>query len=67
MFNFVLKRLAIAVPTILILIVLSFMLMFAAPEGRSTANARCRRKCWPISRRVTGWTSLTGNRCMITS
>ncbi|XOY54928.1 MAG: oligopeptide ABC transporter permease OppB [Rhodobacterales bacterium] len=33
MFNFVLKRLAIAVPTILILIVLSFMLMFAAPGG----------------------------------
>jgi len=29
----VLKRLAIAVPTILILIVLSFMLMFAAPGG----------------------------------
>ncbi|WP_445809019.1 oligopeptide ABC transporter permease OppB [Yoonia sp.] len=33
MFNFVLRRLAIAVPTILILIVLSFMLMFAAPGG----------------------------------
>ncbi|WP_019956433.1 oligopeptide ABC transporter permease OppB [Yoonia vestfoldensis] len=33
MFNFVLKRLAIAIPTILILIVLSFMLMFAAPGG----------------------------------
>ncbi|WP_424178551.1 oligopeptide ABC transporter permease OppB [Yoonia sp. TsM2_T14_4] len=33
MFNFVLKRLGIAVPTILILIVLSFMLMFAAPGG----------------------------------
>ncbi|WP_322891916.1 MULTISPECIES: oligopeptide ABC transporter permease OppB [unclassified Yoonia] len=33
MFNFVLKRILIAVPTILILIVLSFMLMFAAPGG----------------------------------
>ena len=33
MFNFVLKRLAIAVPTILILVVLSFMLMFSAPGG----------------------------------
>ncbi|WP_322895362.1 MULTISPECIES: oligopeptide ABC transporter permease OppB [unclassified Yoonia] len=33
MFNFVLKRLAIAVPTILILVILSFMLMFAAPGG----------------------------------
>lgn len=33
MYNFVLKRLAIAVPTILILVILSFMLMFAAPGG----------------------------------
>ncbi len=38
MFNFVLKRLAIAVPTILILIVLSFMLMFAAPGGPFTSE-----------------------------
>ncbi len=33
MFSYILRRLAIAVPTILILIVLSFVLMFAAPGG----------------------------------
>jgi len=33
MYSFVFRRLAVAVPTILILIVLSFMLMFAAPGG----------------------------------
>ncbi len=36
MFNFVLKRLAIAVPTLLILIVLSYILMYAAPGGPFT-------------------------------
>lgn len=33
MYSFVFRRLVVAVPTILILIVLSFMLMFAAPGG----------------------------------
>ena len=33
MLSFVLKRLAIAVPTLLILVVLSFVLMYAAPGG----------------------------------
>jgi oligopeptide transport system permease protein len=36
MLNFVLKRLAIAVPTLLILIVLSYILMYAAPGGPFT-------------------------------
>jgi oligopeptide transport system permease protein len=33
MLSFILRRLLVAIPTILILIVLSFMLMFAAPGG----------------------------------
>ncbi len=33
MFSFIVRRLAVAVPTLLILIILSFMLMFAAPGG----------------------------------
>ncbi|MBS1303091.1 oligopeptide ABC transporter permease OppB [Loktanella sp. SALINAS62] len=33
MFSFILRRLAIAVPTLLILVVLSFILMYAAPGG----------------------------------
>jgi oligopeptide transport system permease protein len=33
MLTFILRRLLVAIPTILILIVLSFMLMFAAPGG----------------------------------
>ncbi len=36
MFNYILKRLAIAIPTLLILIVLSFLLMHAAPGGPFT-------------------------------
>ncbi|MEZ5778738.1 MAG: oligopeptide ABC transporter permease OppB [Paracoccaceae bacterium] len=36
MFAFILKRLAIAVPTLLLLIILSFMLMHAAPGGPFT-------------------------------
>ena len=36
MLNFVIKRLAIAVPTLLILIVLSYLLMYAAPGGPFT-------------------------------
>ena len=36
MLNFVIKRLAIAVPTLLILIVLSYILMYAAPGGPFT-------------------------------
>jgi oligopeptide transport system permease protein len=33
MFSFIIRRLAVAVPTLLVLIVLSFVLMFAAPGG----------------------------------
>ena len=33
MLTYILRRLLVAIPTILILIVLSFMLMFAAPGG----------------------------------
>ncbi|MGZ9811352.1 oligopeptide ABC transporter permease OppB [Pseudoroseicyclus sp. H15] len=33
MINYILRRLAIAVPTILILVIISFVLMFAAPGG----------------------------------
>jgi len=33
MFSFIVKRLAIAVPTLLILVIFSFVLMFAAPGG----------------------------------
>ena len=36
MLNFIIKRLAIAVPTLLILIVLSYILMYAAPGGPFT-------------------------------
>jgi oligopeptide transport system permease protein len=38
MLNFVLRRLAIAIPTLLILIVISFVLMFAAPGGPFTSE-----------------------------
>ena len=36
MFSFVVKRLAVAVPTLLLLIVISFLLMHAAPGGPFT-------------------------------
>jgi oligopeptide transport system permease protein len=38
MFSFILKRLAVAVPTLLVLIVLSFLLMHAAPGGPFTSE-----------------------------
>lgn len=38
MFNYILKRLAIAIPTLLILIVFSFLLMHAAPGGPFTSE-----------------------------
>ena len=38
MFAFILRRLAVAVPTILVLIVISFILMFAAPGGPFNAE-----------------------------
>ncbi len=38
MLNFVLKRLAVAVPTILVLIIFSFLLMHAAPGGPFTSE-----------------------------
>ncbi len=38
MFNFVLKRLGIAIPTLLILIVFSFAMMYAAPGGPFTSE-----------------------------
>lgn len=38
MFNFVLKRLAVVIPTMLVLIVLSFMLMHSAPGGPFTSE-----------------------------
>ena len=38
MLNFILKRLAIAVPTILVLIIFSFLLMHAAPGGPFTSE-----------------------------
>ncbi|GHA48842.1 peptide ABC transporter permease [Amylibacter ulvae] len=38
MLNYIIKRLAIAVPTILVLIVFSFLLMHAAPGGPFTAE-----------------------------
>lgn len=38
MLNYVIKRIAIAIPTILILIVLSFLLMHAAPGGPFTSE-----------------------------
>jgi oligopeptide transport system permease protein len=33
MFSYIIRRLAVAIPTILILVIVSFMLMFAAPGG----------------------------------
>ena len=36
MFGFILRRLAVAIPTLLLLIVLSFLLMYAAPGGPCT-------------------------------
>ncbi|HRM74137.1 MAG TPA: oligopeptide ABC transporter permease OppB [Paracoccus sp. (in: a-proteobacteria)] len=36
MFGFILRRLAVAIPTLLLLIVLSFLLMYAAPGGPFT-------------------------------
>ena len=53
MLNFVLKRLAIAVPTLLILIVLSYILMYAAPGGpftREKALHQLSIKAGPASR-----------------
>jgi oligopeptide transport system permease protein len=38
MFSFILKRLAVAIPTLLVLIVLSFLLMHAAPGGPFTSE-----------------------------
>jgi oligopeptide transport system permease protein len=38
MLSFILRRLLVAIPTILVLIVLSFMLMFAAPGGPFTSE-----------------------------
>ncbi len=38
MFAFILRRLAVAVPTILVLVVLSYILMFAAPGGPFNAE-----------------------------
>ncbi len=38
MLNFIIRRLAIAIPTLLILIVISFVLMFAAPGGPFTSE-----------------------------
>ncbi len=38
MLNFVLKRLAVAIPTLLLLIILSFLLMHAAPGGPFTSD-----------------------------
>jgi len=38
MFNFILKRLGIAIPTLLILIVFSFAMMYAAPGGPFTSE-----------------------------
>ncbi len=36
MFSYIAKRLAVAVPTLLLLIILSFLLMHAAPGGPFT-------------------------------
>jgi len=38
MFKFVLKRLGVAIPTILILIIISFLLMYSAPGGPFTSE-----------------------------
>ena len=63
MLNFVIKRLAIAVPTLLILIVLSYILMYAAPGGPFT-----REKALPpqvianLQANDTAWTSRCGGR-----
>lgn len=38
MYSFILRRVAVAVPTLLVLVILSFMLMFAAPGGPFTSE-----------------------------
>jgi len=38
MFNYIIKRIGIAIPTLLILIALSFYLMHAAPGGPFTSE-----------------------------
>ncbi len=38
MYGFILRRVAVAVPTLLVLVILSFMLMFAAPGGPFTSE-----------------------------
>ena len=38
MFGFILRRLAVAIPTLLLLIVVSFLLMHAAPGGQTGQN-----------------------------
>jgi oligopeptide transport system permease protein len=40
MFSFIVRRLAVAIPTILILIIASFMLMYSAPGGPFTQERR---------------------------
>lgn len=40
MFNFIARRLAVAIPTLLFLIVASFMLMYSAPGGPFTAERK---------------------------
>jgi oligopeptide transport system permease protein len=48
MLSYIFKRLLVAIPTLLILIVASAILMHAAPGGPFTSERPCRRRCWPI-------------------
>ncbi|ESF72279.1 oligopeptide transporter permease [Salmonella enterica subsp. enterica serovar Paratyphi B str. SARA42] len=48
MLKFILRRCLEAIPTLFILITISFFMMRLAPGSPFTASAHCRRKCWPI-------------------
>ncbi len=48
MFAYIVRRFAVAIPTILILIVLSFVLMYSAPGNPFNGETiRCPRRFWP--------------------
>lgn len=62
MFSFVARRLAVAVPTLLILVVISFVLMYAAPGGPFNSERPLHPKFWLISKRNTDWMTHSGGK-----
>jgi Mn2+/Fe2+ NRAMP family transporter len=53
MLKFILRRCLEAIPTLFILITISFFMMRLAPGVHLPVNARCRRKSWRILKQNT--------------